>query len=353
MNIKNLAIALALGCATMASAAADKVVGYFPYWSQYSQFAPADIRYNLVTNIHYASLAPSSDGSLAFTDESDAPNYAELAKLAGENNVKLIVSIGGMEMEGALQEIGASEDLRATFAQNVASWLSENGAKGVELDWQNFTSENAEAFSALVDALKDALGSSYEIVATVYPLSSADAYDASVLNKFDYLTVFVPDQMTEEESSLKPNQSVTVFEEALNAMSSKGVDKDKLVPVVSMYGRSFTGAKGLGTSQNGVGSGNEGFIAYKDLMKLFEKPDYKVSFDEGSKSEVAVGEIESIVFMGIPSVKALSEEVKSEGMGGVAIYDLSQDHNEPLVSLLVTIGLQIRPELNYKPSKKK
>ena len=31
MNIKTIAIALTLGCAMMAQAAADKVVGFFPY----------------------------------------------------------------------------------------------------------------------------------------------------------------------------------------------------------------------------------------------------------------------------------------------------------------------------------
>lgn len=352
MNIKTFA-AFAFGCAVMASATADKVIGYYPYWCQYSQFMAKDIRYNLVSDIHYASLAPSSDGSIAFTDENDIENYAELAKLAAENKVNLIVSIGGMEMEGALQEIASSDEVRSTFVKNVSAWLSENGAKGVEIDWQNFTSENTESFGKLIDALKSELGSEYAVTATVYPLSSADAYNSESLNKLDYITVFVPDQMTEEESSLKPNQSVSVFEQASEALTSKGVEKEKLVPVVSMYGRSFLGASGLGTAQSGIGSGNEGFISYKDLMKNFEKPDYKVSFDEDSKSEVAVSSEESIVFMGIPSVKALSEKVKSEGMGGVAVYDLSQDHAEPIISLLVTIGLELRPNIDYKPSKKK
>ena len=88
-------------------------------------------------------------------------------------------------------------------------------------------------------------------------------------------------------------------------------------------------------------------------MKKFEAPDYKVSFDEASKSEIATSEIESIVFMGIPSVKALAETVKSEGYAGVAAYDLSEDHTEPIVSLMVTIGLELRPDVNYKAKKKK
>ena len=135
--------------------------------------------------------------------------------------------------------------------------------------------------------------------------------------------------------------------------SKENVEKDKILPVVFFYGKSFMGAKALGESQTGVGSGNEGVLAYKELMKKFEAPDYKVSFDEASKSEIATSEIESIVFMGIPSVKALAETVKSEGYAGVAAYDLSEDHTEPIVSLMVTIGLELRPDVNYKAKKKK
>ena len=131
MNLKLIAFTFALGMATVANAAADKVVGYFPYWSQYSQFAPKDIRYNMVTHIHYVSLFPSSDGSLAFADENDAENFKELSKLSAENNVKLIVTVGGMEQEATLAEIAASEEVRGTFASNVASILDENGAAGM------------------------------------------------------------------------------------------------------------------------------------------------------------------------------------------------------------------------------
>ena len=52
MNFKVIALALAMGAAVSAQAAADKVIGFYPYWSQYSQFYAKDIRYNLVTDIH-------------------------------------------------------------------------------------------------------------------------------------------------------------------------------------------------------------------------------------------------------------------------------------------------------------
>jgi hypothetical protein len=160
------------------------------------------------------------------------------------------------------------------------------------------------------------------------------------------------DLMNESESSLVPNQSANSVQETLNAVVSAGVNKDLLAPVVFMYGKSFAGAKGLGSGHSGVGSGNEGYLPYAELMNRFDTPDYTVTFDEATKSEVAVSESESIVFMGIPSVKAVAQNVKNEGMAGVAVYDLSQDHYEPIVSLLVTVGLELRPGINYKAAKK-
>ena len=52
-------------------------------------------------------------------------------------------------------------------------------------------------------------------------------------------------------------------------------------------------------------------------------------------------------------MKAICGMVKDDGLAGVAVYDLSQDHNENIVSLMVTIGLQLRPEVDYSVKKKK
>ncbi len=352
MNIKTVALSLALGAFAMANAAADKVVGFYPYWSQYSQFYPKDIRYNTVTDIHYVGLAPSEDGSLAFTDENDAENFKTLVQMSKENNVKLIVSVGGMETEGALKAIASSDDALSTFVSNVGSWLSENGGDGVELDWQNLTADDAEDYAKMLNALVDGLSGS-TVTAVVYPAAGMDAYKADALNRLAYVDVFMADQMTEESSEVVPNQSASYVQEMLSKVSGAGVQNDLLVPIIFLYGKSWTGAKGLGTSHQGVGSGNEGYVTYAELMGKFDSPEYKVTFDESSKSEVAVSEAETIVFMGIPSVKAVAQQVKSDGMAGVAVYDLSQDHHEPIVSLLVTIGLELRPDVSYKPKKKK
>lgn len=352
MNIKTIALSLALGAFAMANAAADKVIGFYPYWSQYSQFYPKDIRYNTVTDIHYVGLAPSEDGSVAFADENDAENFKSLVQLSKENGVKLIVSVGGIETEGALKAIAGNDDALSTFVSNIGSWLSENGGDGVELDWQNVTADDAEDYAKVVNALVDGL-SDATVTAVIYPAAGMEAYKADALNRLAYVDVFMADQMTEESSEVVPNQSASYVKETLEKVTGAGVNADLLAPVVFLYGKTWSGASGLGSSHQGIGSGNEGYVTYAELMGKFDTPDYKVTFDEATQSEVAVSNSETIVFMGIPSVKAVAQQVKNDGMAGVAVYDLSQDHHEPIVSLLVTIGLELRPQVNYKPAKKK
>lgn len=348
--MKKMSLLAIAALAAAAIAAPFKVIGYFPYWAQYSQFMPKDVRYQFVTHIHYASLAPAEDGSIALADENDAPQFQELAKNAAENKVSLIASIGGFEVEGNLKAIAEDDSKLSTFCDAAAEWVEKYNLGGVELDWQNATGEDAAAIGKLVGALKSKL-SSKEVAVLTYA-SSMDAY-SDALNQADYVVLMLGDQMSDSESSVKPNLSKQDVAGAVNSLAGKGVSKDKIVPVVSLYGKSFAGASGLGSSHQGVGSGNEGFIPYKELMKKFEAPDYKVSFDEASASEVAVSDAETIVFTGIPSMKALCGLVKDEGLAGVAAYDLSQDHNESIVSLMVTIGLQLRPGVDYSGKKRK
>ena len=279
MNIKPILLTFALGAAVVAQAAADKVVGFYPYWSQYSQFYPKDIRYNTVTDIHYVGLAAGEDGSVAFADENDAENFKTLVQMSKENNVKLVVSVGGMENEANLKAIASSEELLPTFVSNMGSWLSENGGDGVELDWQNLTAEDAEDYAKMVNALVDGL-SGATVTAVVYPAAGMEAYNAEALNRLSYVDVFMADQMTEESSEVVPNQSATSVDEALGKVKEAGVNSDLLVPVIFLYGKSFTGAKGLGTSHQGTGSGNEGYLSYAELMGKFDSPEYTVTFDE-------------------------------------------------------------------------
>ena len=196
MNFKVITLALAMGAAVAAQAAADKVIGFYPYWSQYSQFYAKDIRYNLVTDIHYMSIAPSAEGTVAFADEYDADNFKNLVSMSKDNGVKLIVSVGGMEAESNLKAIASSDETLSSFVSNVKDWIAANGGDGVELDWQNLTTDDSEDYAKMVNALVDGLSGS-TVTAVIYPAAGMDAYKAEALNRLAYVDVFMADLMNE------------------------------------------------------------------------------------------------------------------------------------------------------------
>lgn len=342
-----------LGFSAAVLFAADfQVGGYFPNWLQYSQFTPEDVRYDFLTDIHYGYFIPSEDGSsVSNTDENDNATFDKLVSLSKEKKVNLHVVVGGSGNEETMKAIATNEETLAAFVQSVKSFAEEKGLASVEVDWIPAEEEDYAAHGALLSALADAgVPVSASVVGSV---ETAKLYAAEALSKASKVMVMLTDQMSAEESSVKPNSDFAFAQEVLKAYADAGVPSGNLVPVVPLYGKTFLKATGLGSSHEGTGSGNEGYLTYKELMTVFEAPDYKVTFDEATQSEVAVSVSEAIVFNGIPSMKSLATFVKENGFGGMAVYDIAGDHKEPIVSLLVTIGQVLRPDVKYNAKKKR
>jgi len=324
--------------------AQDKVVAYFPHWAQYAQFKPSDVRYNLVTEIRYGYLSPSGS-ELVFADESDKENFLDLVKRAKSAGVKITVAIGGLGAEEAMREVSPS-DLAAgakKFKQQygVGSFEIDGGAIGAK-DISKLLSQAAEIANAGLDAS----------IAVPGDESLASSVSGADFSKIDNISLWFTDEASASESRVKPNSNTTEVIRTLSAFARAGVPENKLMPIVPFYGKTFYKATGLGSSHEGAGSGNDGVLQYKNILEKFNKKDaYRVSFDEASQSEVAVSEDETIVFNGIPSIKAIAETVKQNGYGGVAAFDISGDRKEPIISLLVTIGQVLRPEVDYKKKK--
>jgi len=320
---------------------AQDVIGYFPNWAQYSQFTPADVRYNLLTEVRYGYVVPTGS-ELAFVDESDKGNFLDLVKRAKGAKVKIIVSIGGQGHEGSMSEAYSNS---ANFVKAAVSFKKEYDIDGFELDGGVIDAENAAALVKLANELANA----GIPVSIALPGEEALASALGDVSKIAAVSLWFTDAASVSESAVKSNSNNIFNARVLAAFASAGVAKNKLVAIVPLYGKTFYKAKGLGSSHEGAGSGNDGVLPYKDVLEKFNKKDaYNVSFDEASNSEVAVSDMESIVFNGIPSMQAIAKTVKDNGYGGVAAFDLSGDHKEPIVSLLVSIGQVLRPGVDYK-----
>jgi len=321
-----------------------RVIGYFPNWAQYSQFTPSDIRYNLLTEVRYGYVAPAGS-ELAFVADEDKAIFLDLVKRAKNARVKIMVSVGGLGSEAAMSEAYSNT---ANFVKAALAFKKEYGVDGFELDGGAIDASGAKNLVKLANLLA---GEGITVSIAV-PGEESLAYALGDVGKLDAVSLWFTDESSANGSSVKPNSDNDFNARVLYAFASAGVSKDKLVAIVPFYGKTFYKAKGLGSSHEGAGSGSDGVLQYKNILeKLSKKDNYKVSFDGSSKSEVAISSEETIVFNGIPSMQAIAKEVKSSGYGGIAAFDLSGDHKEPIVSLLVSIGQILRPEVDYKKKK--
>ncbi|MDR2580883.1 MAG: glycoside hydrolase family 18 protein [Fibromonadaceae bacterium] len=321
--------------------AQNNVIGYFPHWAQYSQFTPADVRYNFLTEIRYGYVAPSGS-EIIFVDESDKDNFLDLVKRAKDAKIKITVSVGGLGNESFMSEAYSNP---ADFVKAALAFKKEHGIDGFELDGGAI---DAEAAASLVNLANELAGAGIAVSIAVLG-DEALASALGDVSKIELVSLWLTDEASANEPVVKANSNNVSNAKILAAFAAAGVAKNKLVPIVPFYGKTFYKAKGLGSSHEGIGSGNEGTLPYKDILERFNRPAvYEVSFDEASQSEVAVSEQETIVFNGIPSMQAIANTVKNNGYGGVAAFDLSGDHKEPIVSILVSIGQILRPNVDYK-----
>jgi GH18 family chitinase len=330
--------------ATAVLAANPKVAGYFTSWAQYSGFAPTDARYSFLSDVRYCCVVPNGS-ELLFTDESDKANFAELVRLSKTNKVRIFVSIGGIGNESSVADVSAQD-----LTQAVKSFAKEYNVDGFEIDGGEIDADGVRHIANLASALADA----GILVSMAIPgeASLAGAISADIARKLDAVSLWFTDQMNANENAVKPNSNTTENIKVLVAFASAGVPKEKLLAIVPFYGKSFDGASNLGSSFTGIGSGNEGVLQYKDLMDKFSNANaYKVSLDNASQSEIAISDREVIVFNGIPSMQAMAKAIKDGGYGGIAVFDISGDHKEPTISLLVSVGQILRPEVNYKKKK--
>jgi len=260
-------------------AGSPRVLGYLPHWAQYSQFTPKDIRYYLVTDIRYGYLVPNGS-ELTFADESDIANFETLLKLSKENKVRVFVSVGGLGNEKQMADASPS-----SLAAAAKDFASKYKVDGFELDPGAISAGSA---SKVVEQAKALLSAGLKVaIALPGEESFASAVPAETASKLDALSLWFTDQMSASEGSLKPNSDATLNARVMSAFAKAGVQKDKLVAIVPFYGKSFEGAKRLGSSFTGTGSGNEGTLQYKDLMGKFgDAKAYKVSLTKRAKAKL-------------------------------------------------------------------
>lgn len=355
-----------------------KTVGYYAGWSTYSNFQVSHIDASKLTHINYAFANISSDGKIAIGDpwadvEKSFPgdtadqlykgNFYQLTKLKEQYpHLKTLISVGGWGWSEKFSDIALTEQSRTIFAESCLQFILKYGFDGVDLDWeypvgggeadninrpedkQNFTlllKKIRETFDA--QSAKD--GKKYLLtIAAGAGKSHAANMELSLIHQYvDYIQLMTYDihgswdTMTGLNAPLYRDPDSRFYSEwsvqdAVQTYINNGVPANKIIMGVPFYGRVYNQVNNVNNGLYQSFSGGSAFsyakleanyINMNGFIRYWE-PDSKVPWLFNGSQFISYDDVESMGYK--------TSFIKSMGLGGAMIWELSQDPNKVLLS---------------------
>jgi len=271
------------------------IIGYYPSWSwrDRNQLVNSKtIPYEKLTIINYAFFIPLPDGKIVGKDpEADShllkgkldsltgdiiPNTS-LIEIAHQQNVKVLISIGGWEDSDNFPQVAADADKRANFAYWCVKHLKDYGFDGIDIDWEypgyvphNGMPQDKQNFTLLLQTVRDSLNLLEKETGKYYLLSAAMPATYSHTQKIeienvarilDFMNImtydfFGPwDALSNHNAPLfAPAQGDPAhnFEGAFKLYHERyGVPADRINLGVPFYGHTFSGCTELHAKHQG------------------------------------------------------------------------------------------------------
>lgn len=342
------------------------VLGYYASWAAYSGYTPSDIPAAYLTHILYAFANISSDYKITLGDrEVDESNFAELRALKNKNpNLKTLISVGGWTWSERFSDASLTAARRTAFANSVVSFITKYGFDGVDIDWEypvsGGESDNVERaadkqnFTALMAALRSALDAQGKADGRSYLLSFAGGADTSYCNNVEMskLAQYVDfgmvmtydmhgaaDGYTDLNAPLygttasSPNR-VWSCDQAVQAWTKAGFPAKKLVMGVPFYGRIYTGVASGGSGLYKKFKTAKSIDYDKIVSGYLNKSGYTRTVGAAARTPWLFNGSTFISYDDAASMAEKASYVKSQGLAGAGIWELSQNANGTLLKAL-------------------
>jgi len=382
-----------------------RVVGYYTAWSIYARkFEVSQIPAERLTHINYAFANVSPKGECVLGDpQADVlktypgdkqtdpikGNFNQLLLLKRKNpHLKTLISVGGWSWSARFSDTALTPDSRRRFASSCVAFIKRYRFDGVDIDWEfpvaggkpgnkqrpedkrNLTLLLAELRRQLhAQGKKDKRDYLLTIAVTAAPGKIRNLEVEAIARQLDWINVmtydfsgswsprtgfnsplFAPaDSPRPEDAGLNANVAVQTYLKA-------GLPRNKLVLGVPFYGRGWKEVldehHGLYQPHQGVprGTWEPGSFDYKDLRRnylgRFARHWDNVAkvpwlYDARTRTMVSYDDVES--------VSAKSHYVAQQKLGGVMIWELSQDttDNSSLLRAISTV-LSKKPQISHR-----
>ena len=185
------------------------------------------IPYGQLTHINYSFLTPIEDGT--FNPINNAWKLQQIVATGHENNVKVLISVGGWGWDLPFETMAANPESRSAFVRNLKAFMDQFQLDGADIDWEYpDPGESSQNFLALITELRAAIPDKLLTAAVV---AYGDEYGLGVptetFEAFDFINVMT--------YAGKDHGTMEQFNKGLEYWSARGLPKDKIVIGVPFY----------------------------------------------------------------------------------------------------------------------
>lgn len=297
-----------------------KVVGYYPSWE------PGKIntiQYNNLTHINYAFAIPTSDGSLLPLENAEAAK--QIIQKAHENGVKVLLAVGGWSyngtpLESTFMSATSTHDKVVKFGNAIIAVAKQYGFDGVDIDWEHPRTD----------------GTSKQQYEDLMVYLSGELHRNNMLLTAAVLSGVTPDGVVYWDSAAQTDTVISVVD-WFNVMAYDGGDGARH----SSYDFAINCAKYWRDTRHmpaqkvvlGVPFyGRPSWASYAAILQ---------ANPNAYNTDVSMINGVEAYYNGIPTIKAKTQWA-CDNVGGIMMWELSQDTTDINKSLLNAIGDTVR-----------
>ncbi len=284
------------------------------------------LRFDIVTHVNYAFAIPTKDGHVLPLENPELAR-AVIAKAHAEG-AKVCLSLGGwsyedVPLEATFREGTDTPEKIASMAEEITETALAFGFDGLDVDWEyprtgDGSKEQYEALISLLHAKLKPRGMllTAAVLGGVDPegepiRSAAEAQDRPSFDKLDWLNIMAYDSGAPVHSPYEFAENCVKY-----WVEDRGFPPEKLNLGLPFYGRPFPGD-------------------YRDLL---------AADGEALEKDMVVMDGREVWYNGRDTLRRKVALAKEKGLGGVMVWEISEDCDDRGKSLLTVLGRAIAEE---------